>query len=110
MVATVFDLNNTLNFSNIMVRNIFRTAAIGMVAVAGLFMLFFVLRMLLFFFIAGFIVRAVARRWAHQHPEYGYGNMQPAPASIGQGPSQHFRQPFAQPTTAPQTAIVEIYR
>lgn len=46
-----------------MARRIFRTAVIGMMAVAGLFLLFFVLKMLLFFLIVGWIVQLMMRRW-----------------------------------------------
>ena len=73
-----------------MARNIFRTAFIGMMAVAGLILLFFILKVLLFFVVAGFIARFAMRHFAHKR----MGQFQPAWAG---GHQQMFQQSGAEP-------------
>lgn len=96
-----------------MLRNVFRTVAIGMAAVAGLFLLFFVLKVLFFFLIVGFIARMVARRWHYKYQQMQHEGWSPAWA--GQHHAQQpigRQQPFAERRTpaGQRMAVVEIYR
>lgn len=73
-----------------MARNIFRTAFIGMMAVAGLMLLFFVLKVLLFFLVVGFLARFAMRHFRNKH----MGQFQPAWAGTNRDMSG---QPVAEP-------------
>ena len=75
-----------------MARNIFRTAGIGVLAVAGLMLLFFVLKIILFFLVVGAIVR-LGMRYAW-HKRAGY---HPAPWQGG----NEGRNPFGNPNAEP---------
>lgn len=76
-----------------MARNIFRTAGIGVLAVAGLMLLFFVLKIILFFLVVGAIVR-LGMRYAW-HKRAGY--YPAAPWQGGQEGSSPFGNPNAEP-------------
>lgn len=73
-----------------MVRNIFRTVFIGMMAVAGLMLLFFILKVILFFLVAGFIARMAMKYFMNKR----MGHYQAAWATAGN------RSPF-QPAAEP---------
>jgi membrane protein implicated in regulation of membrane protease activity len=96
-----------------MLRNVFRTVAIGMAAVAGLFLLFFVLKVLFFFLIVGFIARMVGRRWHYKYQQMQHEGWSPAWAAQHHAQQPIGRQqPFAERRTpaGQRMAVVEIYR
>jgi hypothetical protein len=103
-----------------MARNIFRTAFIGMMAVAGLILLFFILKVLLFFVIAGFIARFAMRHFAHKRmgqfqPAWAGGYQQVfspfgAESLFGSPPQSPFKGNYGAADFRQRGAIVEITR
>jgi hypothetical protein len=100
-----------------MVRNIFRTAFIGMMAVAGLFLLFFILKVILFFFVAGFLAR-MAMKYFRQKQMGEYSGMTPvaihgrssAEPLFGNGHQPRYYGGYNSPAYGQSSAIVEITR
>ncbi len=104
-----------------MVRTLFRTAFMGMMAVAGLFLLFFVLKIFFFFLIVGFFATKIGRYARRRHAMAGYDYTAPHnwQQRFHQGPENilgyapytpgfHANAPRQQPQQP--TAIIEISR
>ena len=100
-----------------MVRILFRTAFIGMMAVAGLFLLFFVIRVIFFFLIVGFFIRMIGRytrqhsmaAYAHAHSSDWRHSSHQVPENI-LGYPRHAPASYSYAARPPQTAIIEIDR
>jgi len=86
-----------------------------MMAVAGLFLLFFVIRVIFFFLIVGFFIRMAGRYARRNHSAAGYqahrNDWRYAPHQAPEnifGYAQQMPSAFQYAARPPQTAIIEI--